>query len=66
MNQRILYQFSQALRRTHLYDYHVNALKAKMVPYAGYEMPVTYPLGVLKEHLACRQSCGLFDVSHMG
>lgn len=37
-----------------------------MVPFAGYEMPVLYPDGVLKEHLFCRESCGLFDVSHMG
>lgn len=37
-----------------------------MVPFAGYEMPVQYPLGVLKEHLFCREHCGLFDVSHMG
>ncbi len=37
-----------------------------MVPFAGYDMPVQYPLGVLKEHLHTRQSAGLFDVSHMG
>jgi len=37
-----------------------------MVPFAGYEMPVQYPLGILKEHLATRKVCGLFDVSHMG
>jgi len=37
-----------------------------MVPFAGYEMPVQYPLGVLKEHLWTRQEAGLFDVSHMG
>ena len=53
------------LRRTPLYDCHV-ALGAKMVPFAGYEMPVQYPLGVLKEHLWTREKCGLFDVSHMG
>lgn len=41
-------------------------LEAKMVPFAGYEMPVQYPLGVMKEHLHCRAACGLFDVSHMG
>ncbi len=41
-------------------------LGAKMVPFAGYEMPVQYPLGVMKEHLACRAAAGLFDVSHMG
>ena len=37
-----------------------------MVPFAGYDMPVQYPMGVLKEHLHTRQSAGLFDVSHMG
>ena len=39
---------------------------AKMVPFAGYDMPVKYPLGTLKEHLHCRESAGIFDVSHMG
>ena len=53
------------LNRTPLYDLHV-ALGAKMVPFAGYEMPVQYPLGVMKEHLHCRAAAGLFDVSHMG
>ncbi len=42
------------------------SLGAKMVPFAGYEMPVQYPAGVLKEHLHCRAKAGLFDVSHMG
>ena len=53
------------LLHTPLYDAHV-ALGAKMVPFAGYEMPVQYPLGVLKEHLWTREKAGLFDVSHMG
>ena len=53
------------LRRTPLYALHV-ALGGKMVPFAGYEMPVQFPAGVLKEHLHTRASCGLFDVSHMG
>ena len=53
------------LNRTPLYDLHV-ALGAKMVPFAGYEMPVQYKLGVMKEHLHCRAAAGLFDVSHMG
>jgi aminomethyltransferase len=39
---------------------------AKMVPFAGYDMPVQYPLGILKEHLHTRAQAGLFDVSHMG
>ncbi|MBT4740744.1 MAG: glycine cleavage system aminomethyltransferase GcvT [Rhodospirillaceae bacterium] len=42
------------------------SLGAKMVPFAGYSMPVQYPLGVLKEHLHTRAAAGLFDVSHMG
>lgn len=37
-----------------------------MVPFAGYEMPVQYPAGIIKEHSSCRESVGLFDVSHMG
>ena len=53
------------LRRTPLYDLHL-AHGAKMVPFAGYEMPVQYAPGVLKEHLHTRQAAGLFDVSHMG
>jgi len=56
---------SPPLARTPLHDLHV-ALGAKMVPFAGYEMPVQYPLGVLKEHLWTREKAGLFDVSHMG
>ena len=54
-----------SLERTPLYDLHVS-LGARMVPFAGYEMPVQYPLGILKEHLHTRESAGLFDVSHMG
>ena len=42
------------------------SLGARMVPFAGYEMPVQYPLGILKEHLHTREKAGLFDVSHMG
>ncbi len=53
------------LKRTPLYDLHVE-LGAKMVPFAGYEMPVQYPMGVMKEHLHTRERAGLFDVSHMG
>ncbi len=41
-------------------------LGAKMVPFAGYDMPVQYPMGIIKEHLQTRESAGLFDVSHMG
>lgn len=53
------------LKRTPLYDAHV-AADARMVPFAGYEMPVQYPMGVLKEHIWTREKAGLFDVSHMG
>ena len=53
------------LLRTPLYELHVSN-GGKMVPFAGYEMPVQYQSGVLKEHLHCRKSVGLFDVSHMG
>ena len=53
------------LKRTILYDRHV-ALGAKIVEFGGYEMPVMYTDGILKEHLATRKGAGLFDVSHMG
>jgi aminomethyltransferase len=53
------------LKKTPLYAEHV-ALGAKLVPFAGYEMPVQYPSGIRAEHLAVRDSAGLFDVSHMG
>jgi aminomethyltransferase len=53
------------LKRTPLYDFHL-AHGGKMVPFAGYDMPVQYPAGVMKEHLHTRGSAGLFDVSHMG
>jgi aminomethyltransferase len=53
------------LERTPLHDLHLR-LGARMVPFAGYDMPVQYPMGVLKEHLHTRAATGLFDVSHMG
>ncbi len=53
------------LHRTSLYSLH-RELNAKTIPFAGYEMPVNYPLGILNEHVHCRKSAGLFDVSHMG
>ena len=56
---------TENLLKTPLFDLHVE-LGAKMVPFAGYEMPVQYPLGVKKEHLQTRDQAGLFDVSHMG
>ncbi len=54
-----------ALRRTPLYDEHV-ALGAKMVPFAGWAMPIQYPSGIVAEHRAVRGAAGLFDLSHMG
>lgn len=51
--------------KTPLYDVHV-AEGGKIVPFAGYLLPVQYPTGVIKEHMAVRQAAGLFDVSHMG
>lgn len=56
---------SDELLKLGLHDLHT-ALGARMVPFAGYEMPVQYPTGVMKEHLQTRESAGLFDVSHMG
>ena len=52
-------------KKTTLYDLHL-LLGAKMVPFAGYEMPVQYQTGVMKEHIHTRNKAGLFDVSHMG
>ena len=54
-----------AMQRTPLHEEHV-ALGAKMVPFAGFEMPVQYPSGITAEHKAVREGAGLFDVSHMG
>ena len=51
-------------RKTALFDFHV-AAGARMVPFAGWDMPVQYPAGIKAEHIATRTSCGLFDVSHM-
>jgi aminomethyltransferase len=53
------------LLKTPLHALHVE-LGAKMVPFAGYDMPVNYPGGIIAEHRQCRESAALFDVSHMG
>jgi aminomethyltransferase len=53
------------LKRTPLHDVHA-ALGAKIVPFAGYEMPVQYPAGITAEHKSVREGVGMFDVSHMG
>lgn len=52
-------------KKTPLYDLHVE-LGGKIVPFGGYLLPVQYPTGLIKEHMAVRTACGLFDVSHMG
>ncbi|MBP9987978.1 MAG: glycine cleavage system aminomethyltransferase GcvT [Ruminococcus sp.] len=51
--------------KTPLYDIHVEE-GGKIVPFAGYLLPVQYGTGVIKEHIAVREKCGMFDVSHMG
>ncbi len=56
---------SENLQRTALFELHQKA-QAKIVPFAGYEMPLSYPDGIIKEHLHTREKAGLFDVSHMG
>lgn len=56
---------TEQLLTTPLHDLHLE-LGARMVPFAGYSMPVQYPAGVMKEHLHTRTAAGLFDVSHMG
>ncbi len=56
---------STSLATTPLHALHLE-LGAKMVPFAGYDMPVSYPAGILAEHRHCRDSAALFDVSHMG
>ena len=53
------------LLKTPLHDLHIE-LGARMVPFAGYSMPVQYPAGLMAEHLHTRTAAGLFDVSHMG
>src|SRR5256885_13663599 len=53
------------LLKTPLFDLH-QELGARMVPFAGYSMPVQYPQGLMAEHLHTREAAGLFDVSHMG
>lgn len=58
-------QDTDTLKKTPLYNLHVE-LGGKIVPFAGYEMPVSFPMGVMKEHLHTRSKAGLFDVSHMG
>lgn len=56
---------TEQIKQTRLFSLH-QAAGAKMVPFAGYQMPVNYPQGIIKEHLHTRHKAGLFDVSHMG
>ena len=56
---------TENLKRTELYTWHVDH-GGRMVPFAGWEMPVQYPTGPLAEHKATRQAAGLFDIDHMG
>jgi aminomethyltransferase len=56
---------SSELKRTPLFEEH-RQLGAKLVPFAGWEMPVQYAAGITAEHHAVRRAAGLFDVSHMG
>jgi aminomethyltransferase len=56
---------ASSLQRTPLHELHLE-LGARMVGFAGYDMPVSYPAGILAEHRQCRSSAALFDVSHMG
>jgi len=58
-------QGAEQMQRTPFHDQHV-ALGAKMVPFAGFEMPIQYRAGITAEHKAVRERCGVFDVSHMG
>ncbi len=65
MGQQHAKQQEAALKRTPLHALHLER-GARMVPFAGYEMPVSYPSGIIREHLHTRAEAGLFDVSHMG
>ncbi len=56
---------SESLKKTPLHALHLE-LGARMVPFAGYDMPLQYAAGIMKEHLHTREAAGLFDVSHMG
>jgi aminomethyltransferase len=63
---KLLRLFSSAnTKRTALYDWHIEQ-GGKIVPFAGYELPVQYKAGLMKEHIHCREHSALFDVSHMG
>ena len=65
MSEKIQIPSGAVLAKTPLHELHVE-LGARMVPFAGYEMPLQYPMGILGEHLHTREKAALFDVSHMG
>ena len=65
MRRRVADASSQTLKRTPLHDRHV-AASARLIPFAGWEMPVQYADGIRAEHVAVRTAAGVFDVSHMG
>jgi aminomethyltransferase len=65
LSRTVMTEQTTGLKKTPLHALHVE-LGGKMVPFAGYEMPVQYPAGILAEHLHTRRAAGLFDVSHMG
>src|SRR5262245_14841209 len=65
MSQDVQSTASLGLKRTPLHHLHVE-LGARLAPFAGYELPINFPNGILKEHLNTRTAAGLFDVSHMG
>ena len=65
MRRRVADASSQTLKRTPLHDRHV-AASARLIPFAGWEMPVQYADGIRAEHVAVRNAAGVFDVSHMG
>ena len=64
--EKRLFSAGSTPNKTALWAFHKEKMGAQMVDFAGYSMPVKYPLGGMKEHLHCRASVGLFDVSHMG
>ncbi|EGC28969.1 aminomethyltransferase [Dictyostelium purpureum] len=64
-SNKCFFSSSTELKKTSLNQLH-KELGGKMVPFCGWEMPVQYPAGVLKEHMHCRKESSLFDVSHMG
>ena len=60
-----IWKVKQILKHTALHDLHKER-EAKLAPFAGFDMPLYYRLGALKEHLFCREQAAIFDVSHMG